>query len=141
MTCFMSLNILCSTFVVNMKFARAPASPPRVIALQGPPQTLVPPRATAVSLQGGLVPETIYGGGISSYFSHISSSFSHIPSCFSHISLCFSHISHVFLHISLIFLHVFHIFLHIFHIFLHISHIFFMGSCNRPPARNFSTIF
>ena len=26
----------------------------RVTARQGPPQTLVPPRATAVSLQGGL---------------------------------------------------------------------------------------
>ena len=43
-----------------MKFARAPlqvclpSPPPRVTARQGPPQTLVPPRATAVSLQGGL---------------------------------------------------------------------------------------
>ena len=77
---------------------------------QGPPQTLVPLRATAVSLQGGLVPEIIYEGRDSfiflihffeffrysfmfptyffmffTYFPHIPSYFRHIPSYFSHI--------------------------------------------------------
>ena len=111
----MSLNILCSTPVVNMKFARAPLQvclpppPSRVTARQGLPQTFVPPRATAVSLQGGLVSETIYEGRNSfifftyffkfftyyfmfpTYFymfftySFIFSYFPHIPSYFSHI--------------------------------------------------------
>ena len=86
-----------------------PTPPSRVTARQGPPQTLVPPRDTAVSLQGGLVPETIYEGRDSiifftyffkfftysfmfpTYFFIFFTYFPHIPSYFSHISTCFSH--------------------------------------------------
>jgi len=55
-----------------------------------------------------------YFAHIPSYFSHTSSCFSHIPSYFQHISSCFPHILSYFLYI-----------------FLH-------GSCNRPPAGNFT---
>ena len=113
------------------------------------------------------VPETIYEGRDSFIFSTYSS---YIPrKVIVYISQIFLHVFHIFLHISHLFLHISHIFLTysfifptyffiifltyssyvplkvIVYIFLTYSFIsstyFFMGSCNRPPAGNFSRIF
>ena len=54
----------CCKYKIRKGISSSLPSPPprRKTALQGPPQTLVPPRATAVSLHGRLVSETIYEG-------------------------------------------------------------------------------
>ena len=67
----------------------------RSVLRHGRPQTLVPPIATAVSLQGGLGAHMEEPHGNSTW--RIPSYFQHIPSYFSHIFHIFLHIFHIFL--------------------------------------------